>query len=341
MSALAPVLEAFFTERLIRQRRASAHTVASYRDAFRLLLGFARQHTGKEPCQLDLADLDAKLIGAFLEHLEHDRHNSVRSRNARLTAIRSFYSFAAYREPATPRSSPGVLAIPEKRAHRGSCPTSCPAEIDALLAAPDRTTWLGRRDHSLLAITFQAGLRVSELTALSVGDVTLGTGPHIRVSGKGRKERVIPLTRHSVAVLARLARRTRSRSRRAPVPDPPRRPPQHRRGRRPRRQARRHGRADLPEPALETRHPSRPSPLVRHATTRRRRRRGRHRPLARPRTPPDHPDLPSRRPHRETASPGPHSTTRHAGGTLQATRQAPSLPAITVKYAGSANVNRR
>jgi integrase/recombinase XerD len=118
VSALAPVLEAFFTERLIRQRRASAHTVASYRDAFRLLLGFARIRTGKEPCQLDFADLDARVIAAFLEHLEHERHNSVRSRNARLTAIRSFYRFAAYRGPGHAALIAQVLAIPEKRANR-------------------------------------------------------------------------------------------------------------------------------------------------------------------------------------------------------------------------------
>jgi integrase/recombinase XerD len=202
VSALAPVLEAFFTERLIRQRRASAHTIASYRDAFRLLLGFAHQRTGKEPSQLDFADLDAKLIAAFLEHLEDQRHNSVRSRNARLTAIRSFYRFAAYREPGHAALIAQVLAIPEKRANRSVVSFLVPAEIDALLAAPDRSTWLGRRDHALLALTVQAGLRVSELTHLRVGDLVLGTGPHLRVEGKGRKERVIPLTRHSVAVMS-------------------------------------------------------------------------------------------------------------------------------------------
>ena len=136
-----------------------------------------------------------------MEHLEHQRHNSVRSRNARLTAIRSFYSFAAYRQPEHAALIAGVLAIPEKRTHRRIVSYLTSTEIDALLAAPNRTTWLGRRDHTLLAITLQAGPRVSELTGLSVGDVTLGTGPHIRVSGKGRKERVVPLTRHSVAVL--------------------------------------------------------------------------------------------------------------------------------------------
>jgi integrase/recombinase XerD len=161
VSALAPVLEAFFTERLIRQRRASDHTIASYRDAFRLLLGFAHTRTGKQPCQLDFVDLDAQLIGAFLEHLEHERHNSVRSRNARLTAIRSFYRFAAYREPGHAALIAQVLAIPEKRATRRIVSFLVGAEIDALLAAPDRSTWIGRRDHALLALTLQAGLPVS------------------------------------------------------------------------------------------------------------------------------------------------------------------------------------
>jgi integrase/recombinase XerD len=202
VSAVAPLLEAFFTERLIRQRRASAHTIASYRDAFRLLLVFARDRTAKQPCQLDLADLDGALIGAFLEHLETDRHNSVRSRNARLTAIRSFYRFASYREPGHAALIAQVLAIPEKRTDRRIVSFLVPAEIDALLAAPDQSTWIGRRDHTLLAVTVQAGLRVSELTRLKVGDIVLGTGAHLRVEGKGRKERVTPLTRHSVTVLS-------------------------------------------------------------------------------------------------------------------------------------------
>jgi integrase/recombinase XerD len=201
VTAVAPLLEAFFTERLIRQRRSSPHTIASYRDAFRLLLVFARDRTGKQPCQLDLADLDAQLISGFLDHLEGERHNSIRSRNARLTAIRSFYRFASYREPAHAALIAQVLAIPEKRADRRIVSYLVPAEIDALLGAPDRSTWLGRRDHALLAITIQAGLRVSEVTQLKVQDVVFGVGAHIRVEGKGRKERAIPLNRHSVGVL--------------------------------------------------------------------------------------------------------------------------------------------
>jgi integrase/recombinase XerD len=201
MTAVAPTLEAFFTERLGQQRHASPHTIASYRDAFRLLLSYARTHTGKEPSDLDFADLDAKLIAAFLDHLEHQRHNTIRSRNARLTAIRSFYRFVSYREPAHAALIQHVLAIPEKRTRRTVVSFLNVSEIDALLTAPDRSTWTGRRDHALLALTIQTGLRVSELTRLTTADVTLSTGPHLLVEGKGRKERATPLTRHSVAVL--------------------------------------------------------------------------------------------------------------------------------------------
>jgi integrase/recombinase XerD len=201
MTAVAPTLEAFFTERLGHQRHASPHTIASYRDAFRLLLGYARAHTGKEPSDLDFADLDADLIAGFLDHLEHQRHNTTRSRNPRLTAIRSFYRFVSYREPAHAALIQQVLAIPDKRTRRSVVSFLNVSEIDALLTAPDRTTWTGRRDHALLTLTIQTGLRVSELTGLRTADVTLATGPHLLVEGKGRKERATPLTRHSVAVL--------------------------------------------------------------------------------------------------------------------------------------------
>ncbi|MHB1534423.1 MAG: tyrosine-type recombinase/integrase, partial [Acidimicrobiales bacterium] len=159
---MASTLEAFFTDRLTRQRQASGHTIAAYRDAFRLLLAYAHERTGIEPSRLDFADLDAALIAGFLDHLEVDRHNSVQSRNARLTAIRSFYRFAAYREPGHAKLIAQVLAIPEKRTSRRVVSYLGANEIDALLAAPDRNAWTGRRDHALLAVTVQTGLRVSE-----------------------------------------------------------------------------------------------------------------------------------------------------------------------------------
>jgi site-specific recombinase XerD len=201
MSSLAPTLEAFFTERLYRQLEASPHTVRAYRDTFRLLLDFAHRRTGKTPSQLDLADLDTPLITAFLDHLEHDRHNTVRTRNARLAAIRSMFRYASYREPAHAALIQRVLAIPDKRHRRTIVSFLSTAEIDALVAAPDRHTWIGRRDHALLVTAIQTGLRVSELTNLHRQDVHLDTGAHIRCYGKGRKQRCTPLSRHTVAVL--------------------------------------------------------------------------------------------------------------------------------------------
>lgn len=201
MTSLAPTLEAFFTERLYRQRQASPHTIRAYRDTFRLLLDFAHRQTGKAPSLLDLADLDAALVGAFLDHLEHERHNSVRTRNTRMAAIRSLFQFASYREPAHAAVIQRVLAIPDKRARRAVVSYLSSAEIDALVAAPDRQTWIGRRDHALLVTALQTGLRVSELTALRRCDVVIGSGAHVRCHGKGRKDRCTPLTRHTVAVL--------------------------------------------------------------------------------------------------------------------------------------------
>ena len=201
MSTLAPTLEAFFTERLARQRRASPHTVAAYRDAFRLLLVFAEQATGRPPAGLRLEDLDAPLIGAFLDHLEAVRHNSIPTRNGRLAAIHSFFRFAALRHPEHANLIQRVLGIPPKRGERYVVTFLDVPEIDALLAAPDRTRWVGRRDHALLATAVQTGLRVSELTALTCQAVHLGTGAHVRCQGKGRKERVTPLTVQTVAIL--------------------------------------------------------------------------------------------------------------------------------------------
>jgi len=201
MSLLAPSLEAFFTERLIRQRRVSPHTVASYRDTFSLLLAFAQQRTGRPPSRLELEDLDAPLIGAFLDHLEQQRGNSISTRNARLAAVHSLFRFVALRHPEHAGLIARVLAIPPKRADKPLVTFLTPEEIDALLAAPDRSRRIGRRDHALLALMIQTGVRVSELTGLRVGDLDLGTGAHIRVLGKGRKERVTPLTSQTVAVL--------------------------------------------------------------------------------------------------------------------------------------------
>jgi len=201
MTPLAPRLEAFFVDRLLRQRQVSPHTVAAYRDTFRLLLRFAQARLGKAPSQLGLADLDAALIGAFLDHLETARHNTARTRNARHAALRAFFRYAALDEPAHAALLQRVLAMPPKRWARHLVHFLSRPEVEALLAAPDRRTWLGRRDHALLRLAVETGLRVSELTALRGVDVTLGHGAHVRCRGKGRKDRCTPLSRGAVRVL--------------------------------------------------------------------------------------------------------------------------------------------
>lgn len=201
MSALAPTLEAFFTERLMRQLQASPHTIAAYRDTMRLLLGFAAQRTDKQPSQLEVDDLDAPLVGAFLDHLQRERGNGVRTRNARLAAVHSLFHYAALRHPEHAQVIERVLAIPPKRFERNLVTFLTEEEVDALLAASDRATWTGRRDHAMLMLAAQTGLRVSELTGLRCGDVDLGRGPHVSCLGKGRKQRITPLTSVMVAVL--------------------------------------------------------------------------------------------------------------------------------------------
>jgi integrase/recombinase XerD len=201
MTALAPALQAYFTERLITQRNSSPETIAAYRDAFRLLLRFAQQQTGKQPFELDIDDLDAPLIGAFLKHLEEDRGNSPRTRNARLGAIHSFYRYAALEHPEHAHTIARVMAIPTKRYERNTVSYLDRDQIEALLGAPDKRTWLGRRDHALLALMIQTGVRVSELTGLLIRDLHLGTGAHIRVLGKGRKRRATTLTGETVNVM--------------------------------------------------------------------------------------------------------------------------------------------
>jgi integrase/recombinase XerD len=201
MTTLAPVLQAFFTDRLIAQRQVSGHTVAAYRDTFRLLLAFAQARTGTAPCDLRLDDLDADLIGAFLEHLRTDRRNGARTRNARLAAIHSLFRYAAVRHPEHAALIQRILAIPAARFDKTVVSYLTAEEAEALLAAPDRSRWTGRRDHALLAVAIQTGLRVSELTALTRADVHLGHGPHVRCTGKGRKERCTPLTAQVVRAL--------------------------------------------------------------------------------------------------------------------------------------------
>lgn len=193
MTRIAPTLQSFFADRLARQRQASPRTIAAYRDAVRLLLGFVHQQTGKLPSELDWDDLDATVITAFLNQLESARHNSIRTRNVRLTAIRSLFSYAALRHPEHALLIQRVLAIPPKRFDKRVVTFLTAAEIDALLAAPDQSRWEGRRDRVLMLLAIQTGLRVSELTGLNCADVTLGAGANVRCQGKGRKQRAVPL----------------------------------------------------------------------------------------------------------------------------------------------------
>jgi site-specific recombinase XerD len=198
---LAPLLERFFTRRLIQERRVSPHTVASYRDTFRLLLRFVQQRLHKMPSILSVTDIDAPMVSDFLDHLEKHTNLSVRSRNLRLTAIHSFFRYLAFELPTHSGHIQRVLAIPSKRFNRSLVRYLTRPEVEALLAAPDQATWHGRRDHAFILTAVQTGLRLSEITAVARMDVSLETGSHVRVVGKGRKERVTPLAKSTATVL--------------------------------------------------------------------------------------------------------------------------------------------
>ena len=196
------LLERFFTQRLMQQRQASGHTIASYRDTFRLLLQFAQKRLRRAPSTLALEDIDAHLVVDFLDDLEKVRDVTARTRNLRLTAIHSFFHYVAFEAPAHAAQIQRVLAIPAKRFARALVPFLSRQEVDALLAAPDQRTWSGRRDHALILLAVQTGLRLSELTGLQQQDLHLGTGAHVRVIGKGRKERCTPLSKNTRTVIA-------------------------------------------------------------------------------------------------------------------------------------------
>jgi integrase/recombinase XerD len=200
-ATLPALIQYFFTDRLCMQMAASPNTIASYRDTFRLLLRFASGQTGKGPAKLKVDDLDCDLVADFLAHVESERRNSARSRNTRLAAIRSFFRFVAMNEPAYMLHCQRILAMPGKRYVRRTVEFLNRAEMDALLNAPDRSTWLGRRDYAVLILALQTGLRVSELINLRRCDIVAGSGAHIRCEGKGRKQRCTPLRRETLKVL--------------------------------------------------------------------------------------------------------------------------------------------
>jgi integrase/recombinase XerD len=207
---LPTLIERFFTERLIRQRNVSPHTIASYRDTFRLLLKFTQRHLKLQPSCLELHHIDAPLIVAFLDDMEANRAVGARTRNLRLTALRSFFRYAALEEPAHSAHIQRILLIPSKRHDKRVVHFLTRPEIEALLAAPNTKTWVGRRDHALLRLAVQTGLRLSELIQLDRDSVILGRGAHVRCTGKGRKERCTPLTVHTVGVLRAWLKEARS-----------------------------------------------------------------------------------------------------------------------------------
>ena len=254
MTALAPTLEAFFTQRLAGQLQASPHTIAAYRDTFRLLLRYAQARVGKKPSQLDLADLDAPAISAFLDYLEHDRGNTIRTRNARLAAIHSLFAYAALSHPEHAALISRVLAIPAKRFDKALVTHLTKDEARALLTAPSPATRHGRRDHALLQLAIQTGLRVSELTALTRADIHLGAGPYVRCAGKGRKERITPPHPRHRQRAARLAEPATQRPGQPGLSRPARRPAHPQRGRAHGHPARRHRSPRLPIPDSQEHH---------------------------------------------------------------------------------------
>jgi integrase/recombinase XerD len=200
-SRFPSLLQHFFTDRLLGQLSASPHTVAGYRDAFRLLLHFAAEHLGRAPSELRLEELDVSFLGKFLDHLETERRNCTRTRNNRLSALQAFFRYVVFSEPTLALHCQRVLAIPAKRFERAPVEFLTEEETAALIAAPDPRTWIGRRDRALLLVAIQTGLRNSEITSLQRQDVEFGTGAHVRCLGKGRKMRCTPLRPDVATVL--------------------------------------------------------------------------------------------------------------------------------------------
>lgn len=195
MKPLSFYIQNFFLERLTNQLKASQHTVSSYRDTFKLLLIYTKDYLNKSPQKLSLKDFDSELVASFLKHLENDRGNSLRTTNVRLAAIHSFCNYVIYLEPTCMHQMQRILSMPLKKAHKRVVTYLTQEEVSHLLKAPDQKTWIGRRDHLFIFIGVQTGLRVSELISLKIEDITFGTSPHVRCTGKGRKERCTPLTK--------------------------------------------------------------------------------------------------------------------------------------------------
>ena len=326
MTLLAPSLQAFFTDRLMRQLQASGHTIRSYRATWRLLLLFAAAQKSKAPSELDFADLSAPLITGFLDHLEHQRGNTARTRNLRLAAIHSMFAYAAPQHPEHADDIARVLAVPGKRFRTTIVTHLSEEEITALLQAPDPGTWTGRRDHALLLAAVTTGLRASELAGLTRADTHLGDGPHLECHGKGRKDRVTPLLRDTVAVLAAWLGEN---------PGGPGSPLFPTRRGTPMSQdaiedcVKRHAAAAAPHlslPDQQERHSPCPEALMRGEDAPLRHRHRRHRIVDGPRINPDHDDLPQSRPRAQAARPRPHRPHRRPARPLPAARRHHRLP---------------
>ena len=295
MTLIAPTLQTFFSDRLVKQLHASPRTIASYRDTLSLLLRFVQDTTGTAPSALEWDELDEPVIAAFLEHLETERHNRARTRNLRLAAIRSLFSYAAVRHPEHAAVIGRVLSIPPKRFQRRVVTFLTAEEFQAFIDAAPQDRWEGHRDRAMLTLTIQAGPRVSELVAITRGDVTLGTGGSVRVEGKGRKHRAVPLTKEAKGILAVwLAERGRHTTGSA-VPDPHRPSPQSRCRRTPRHNARDDRDQPLPIAQRQTSPPPCPQTQLRDGTATSRSRQHRHRLMARARRCPLDPALHPRR----------------------------------------------
>ena len=197
----SPLCQSFFSKRLITQRNASPHTISAYAQTFRLLMTFAQKRLRTPPSRLSLGQLDAVVIAEFLDSLESTRANGARSRNARLASLRSFYHYAALEAPQHASVIQRVLAIPYKRLTRRLVNYLTRPEVEAVLASVDKSIWIGRRNHALLLVAMQTGLRLSEITGLRQKDVVLGAGAHVRCEGKGRKERCTPLAKSTAVIL--------------------------------------------------------------------------------------------------------------------------------------------
>ena len=334
MTLLAPTLQAFFTERLLTQRQVSPHTITAYRDSLRLLLRFAQQRTGKPPGRLDLADVDAPLIAAFLRHLDHERGNSAATRNARLAAIHSLFRYAALRHPEHAASIARVLEIPATRHRKTTIAYLDRNEIDALLAAPDRGTWVGRRDHAMLLVAIQTGVRISELVNLTIAETSLTTGAHLRVIGKGNKERCAILTSETVAVL-RAWLREREGQPQDPLFPTRRGGPLDTTGvRAPARQAHRHSNPRMPDARDEADHAAHTPAHQRDAAQSPERGYLHDRALARARDCQIDRDLPPRRQQAQTRRDRTSSTARDHTRPLPASRPAPRVPGEPMNHPG-------